>query len=110
MHSPINTFVRAFAVAGIITGTTLFGFTTASAGPAEPGVPTVAVAGNCQSYWPSPYQVCAEIRDLYNSIGGPSGSLSFPKAAEFTNPDGSKYQTFINGTIAWTAATGAYVS
>ena len=64
---------------------------------------------HCQSYWPSPYLVCGEIRDFYASLGGPSGALSFPKAAEVTNPDGSKQQAFINGTIAWTAATGAYI-
>lgn len=109
MHSPSRTPVRAFAVAGIIAGATFSGLTTAHATPALPAVPTVSVAGNCQSYWPSPYEVCGEIRDLYNSLGGPSGSLSFPNAAEITNPDGSKQQTFIKGTIIWTAATGAYV-
>ena len=106
----MSTRARTLVVAGIITAATMSGLATAHATPAVPGVPTVSVAGTCQSYWPSPYLVCGEIRDLYNSLGGPSGSLSFPKTAEITNPDGSTQQAFINGTITWTAATGAYVS
>ena len=110
MPSPINTRAHVLVIAGIITAATLSSIATAQATPAVPAVPTVSVAGTCQSYWPSPYLVCDEIRDLYNSLGGPSGSLSFPKDAEVPNPDGSKQQTFVNGTITWTATGGAHVS
>lgn len=110
MPSPISTRVRACVIAGIVTGATMSGLATAHATPAVPSIPTVSVAGACQSYWPTPYQVCGAIRDLYNSLGGPNSGLSFPTANEVTHPDGTKSQTFINGTIIWTAATGAYVS
>ncbi|BAH56075.1 hypothetical protein [Rhodococcus opacus] len=83
------------------------GTVTAAAAPA-PG-PVHVQAADCKGYWPSPYQVCGEIKDLYDSLGGPSSSLSFPKGNEVTNPDGSKRQEFLGGAIVWTAATGAYV-
>ncbi|WP_080733870.1 LGFP repeat-containing protein [Rhodococcoides fascians] len=111
------TFTVAAAVRGLVV-TGLLGaatFTGLGAAYAEPVAPTagssaiVGVASDCQVYWPTTYQVCGEIRDFYNSIGGPASSLSFPKGPEVTNPDGSKYSTFLGGTIAWSAATGAYI-
>lgn len=50
-----------------------------------------------------------EIKDLYNSLGGTLSALSFPTVGEVTNPDGSKYSTFLNGIIYWSPDTGAYV-
>ena len=66
MPSPISSRVRACVIAGIVTGATMSGLATAHATPAVPSIPTVSVAGACQSYWPTPYQVCGAIRDLYN--------------------------------------------
>src|SRR5699024_12098248 len=45
-------------------------------------------APDCQVYWPAPYEVCGEIRDKYNALGGPNSFLLFPKTNELTNPDG----------------------
>ncbi|WP_080737919.1 LGFP repeat-containing protein [Rhodococcoides fascians] len=105
--------VRGLVVAGLLGAATFTGLGAAHAEPAPaPAAGSSAIisaAADCQAYWPSPYTVCGEIRDLYNSIGGPASSLSFPKGPEVTNPDGSKYSTFLNGTIAWSAATGAYI-
>lgn len=63
----------------------------------------------CRVYWPSPFQVCGEIRKLYDSIGGPTSFLTFPKSNELTNPDGvGKRTEFINGFIYWHPSTGAH--
>ena len=98
--------VSALAVAGLVGGALSLGTVSAAAAPA----PVHAQSGDCKSYWPAfQYTVCGEIKDLYDSLGGPSSSLSFPKANEVTNPDGSKRQEFLGGAIVWTAATGAYV-
>lgn len=104
-----TTGIRTLVLAGIIGSASITGLATAQAAPDSGSSAVIGVASDCQAYWPSPYQVCGEIRDLYNTLGGPGGSLSFPKSAEVTNPDGSKYSTFFNGTIAWSQATGAYV-
>lgn len=66
-------------------------------------------AVGCQTYWPSPYEVCGVIRDKYNSLGGPGSFLSFPKTNELTNPGNTgKRSEFLNGPIYWSAATGAH--
>ncbi|MFI7166945.1 LGFP repeat-containing protein [Rhodococcus erythropolis] len=71
---------------------------------------SVSTSADCQTYWPSPYQVCGPIRDLYTSLGGPTGTLGFPKSAEVLDPDGiGKQSEFFGGTIRWTPSTGAYV-
>ncbi|EOA63865.1 hypothetical protein J433_11997, partial [Corynebacterium glutamicum MT] len=63
----------------------------------------------CKVYWPSPFQVCGEIRKLYDSIGGPTSFLTFPKSNELTNPDGiGKRTEFLNGFIYWHPSTGAH--
>ncbi|MGW0020930.1 LGFP repeat-containing protein [Rhodococcus sp. NPDC003382] len=66
-------------------------------------------AASCQSYWPSPYQVCDEIKDLYASLGGPAGALGFPTSAQQPFGVDGLRQTFTGGVIVWTPATGAYV-
>lgn len=97
----------ALAVGGAAAVSLVVGGGAAQAAPTTE--PDMAVVADGQSYWPSPYQVCGEIRDLYVSLGATSGTLSFPTAPEVTNPDGSKRQAFVGGAIVWTAATGAYV-
>ncbi|AOD24941.1 hypothetical protein IM25_24610 (plasmid) [Rhodococcus sp. p52] len=74
----------------------------ATAAPAE-------VTADCQIYWPSPFQVCDQIKDLYNSLGGAASPLGFPSsAAQAYGTDGLR-QTFTGGAIVWTPSTGAYI-
>ena len=49
---------------------------------------TVTSAATCQSFWPSPWQVCGEILDLYKSLGGPAGTLPCPQGSEAPAGDG----------------------
>ncbi len=93
------------------------GFTKAEADLAEireaqledESSPTLNALSGCKVYWPSPYQVCGLIRELYDSIGGPQSFLTFPKSNELTNPDGvGKRTEFINGFIYWHPNTGAH--
>src|SRR5699024_7575237 len=66
-------------------------------------------APDCQVYWPAPYEVCGEIRDKYNALGGPNSFLLFPKTNELTNPDGiGKRTEFQNGPIYWSPQGGAH--
>lgn len=66
-------------------------------------------ASVCQTYWPSPFQVCDAIRDKYNSLGGPTSFLSFPSSGNITNPDGTGQRvTFLNGPIYWSPQGGAH--
>jgi hypothetical protein len=66
-------------------------------------------AVGCQTYWPSPYEVCGVIRDKYNSLGGPASFLSFPYSPEYTSNDGvGKRSLFLNGPIYWSPAGGAH--
>ncbi len=66
-------------------------------------------AFGCQTYWPSPFEVCGLIRDKYNSLGGPGSFLSFPSTGELTNPGNTgKRSQFLNGPIYWSPATGAH--
>ncbi|WP_240960068.1 hypothetical protein [Rhodococcus sp. HNM0563] len=80
----------------------LTGGGVAAAAPVQP-------AADCQTYWPSPFQVCDQIKDLYNSLGGAASPLGFPSsAAQPYGTDGLR-QTFTGGAIIWTPGTGAYV-
>lgn len=66
-------------------------------------------AVTCQTYWPSPFQVCGAIRDKYNSLGGPASFLTYPTSGNITNPDGiGQRVTFLNGPIYWHPDTGAH--
>jgi len=66
-------------------------------------------AVTCQTYWPSPFQVCGAIRDKYNSLGGPASFLTFPSSGNIINPDGvGERVTFLNGPIYWHPDTGAH--
>jgi uncharacterized protein with LGFP repeats len=108
---PFRAAVRSLVVAGVLGGAALTGLSAAQAEPAPAfgSAAVVPAAADCQTFWPSVHKVCGEIRDLYVSLGGPTSALSFPAGPEVTNPDGSKYSTFLNGTIYWSASTGAYV-
>ncbi|WP_084727270.1 LGFP repeat-containing protein [Rhodococcoides yunnanense] len=105
--------VRTLVVAGTLGGAALTGLGSAQAeptpAPAFGSAAVVPAAADCQTFWPSVHKVCGEIRDLYVSLGGPTSALSFPAGPEVTNPDGSKYSTFLGGTIYWSPSTGAYV-
>ncbi|WP_092261163.1 LGFP repeat-containing protein [Corynebacterium cystitidis] len=71
--------------------------------------PTLNSAPGCKVYWPSPFEVCGAIRELYDSMGGPKSFLTFPKSNELTNPDGvGKRSEFVNGFIYWHPKTGAH--
>jgi hypothetical protein len=67
------------------------------------------MASGCQYYWPSPFQVCDDIRDKYNSLGGPASFLSYPTSGNIVNPDGTGQRvTFLNGPIYWHPSAGAH--
>lgn len=103
-----RTIASVFLCAGFLA----VGTGISAAQPATPvdATTTVASNGDCKSYWPSFYQVCGPIRDLYESLGGPAGTLGLPKSAETLDPDGiGKQIEFFGGTIRWTPSTGAYV-
>ncbi|WP_230595580.1 LGFP repeat-containing protein [Rhodococcoides fascians] len=66
-------------------------------------------ANTCQVYWPSWFNVCGEIRNKYNSLGGPASFLSYPSSGNIVNPGNTGERvTFLNGPIYWSAATGAH--
>ncbi|MDV6296475.1 LGFP repeat-containing protein [Rhodococcus aetherivorans] len=71
--------------------------------------PATSVTAGCQSYWPSPYPVCDDIKDLYTSLGGPAGPLGLPTSAQQPYGVDGLRQTFTGGAIVWTPATGAYL-
>lgn len=108
-RSTFSAGIRSLIVASVVAGSATTALATAQAAPDTGSSSPTTVAADCQLYWPSPYKVCGEIKDLYNSLGATQSALSFPTAAEVANPDGSRYSTFLNGTIYWSPATGAYV-
>ncbi|MBS3695692.1 phospholipase A2 [Rhodococcus qingshengii] len=64
---------------------------------------------DCQQYWPSDKWVCGAIRDKYNVLGAQFSFLLWPTSDELVNPDGfGRRQTFQNGPIYWSAASGAH--
>lgn len=70
----------------------------------------LAAPTDCQTYWPEfRYQVCGAIRVKYDSLGGSTSFLLLPSSNELANPDGfGRRQTFVNGPIYWSGATGAH--
>jgi aryl-phospho-beta-D-glucosidase BglC (GH1 family) len=91
--------------------------------PAASGMPVLAgLAGpvssaspvpNCTTFY-SPatgsHQVCGAIRDKYLALGGPTSFLGFPTTDTTGTPDGiGQFNHFANnGSIYWTASTGAW--
>ncbi|ANS28510.1 hypothetical protein R1CP_19130 [Rhodococcus opacus] len=69
-----------------------------------------AAPTDCMNYWPRPdLWVCGAIRVKYDSLGGAGSFLLWPTSNELVNPDGfGRRQTFQNGPIYWSAASGAH--
>ncbi len=64
---------------------------------------------DCQTFWPSPHQVCGETLAHYLTIGGPKSFLSYPASSEEETSDGVGRRTnFVNGAIYWHPLTGAH--
>lgn len=75
----------------------------------NPDAPTLNARLGCGVYWPAPFEVCGAIKNLYDSIGGPTSFLLLPKSNELTNPDGvGRRSEFVNGFIYWHPRTGAH--
>lgn len=74
------------------------------------GVNALAAPTDCRRYWPVEHlQVCGEIRVKYDSLGGSTSFLGPPSANDVANPDNyGRRQTFWNGPIYWSPATGAH--
>lgn len=74
------------------------------------GVSALAAPTDCMPYWPVfNIQVCGEIRVKYDSLGGSTSFLGPPTAGDVANPDNyGRRQTFVNGPIYWSPATGAH--
>lgn len=108
-HRRSTVRIRLAAAAAIGAALTLTGAGQVLAQPA-PTAPQATSAATCQSFWPSPYQVCGEILDLYKSLGGPSSTLSFPNSSEAPAGDGvGTRQVFLGGTVYYSPTTGAYI-
>lgn len=102
MRSMVRRRMATGAAAAGLAVLCLTGGGVAAAAPVQP-------AAECQAYWPSPFQVCDQIKDLYTSLGGAASPLGYPSsAAQPYGADGLR-QTFLNGAIVWTPSTGAYV-
>ncbi|MBZ8176447.1 hypothetical protein GSS88_01355 [Corynebacterium sp. 3HC-13] len=66
-------------------------------------------APGCESFWPSPYEVCGGILGEYARLNGALGWLLWPEEPMMLNPDGIGYrQKFRNGFIYWHPDTGAH--
>ncbi|MEX3504311.1 hypothetical protein [Corynebacterium sp. LK2510] len=75
----------------------------------NPDTPTLNARPGCGVYWPAPFEVCGAIKNLYDSLGGPTSFLLLPKSNELTNPDGvGKRSEFVNGFIYWHPRTSAH--
>ncbi|WP_328811799.1 LGFP repeat-containing protein [Rhodococcus sp. NBC_00294] len=101
--------VRFTAVSVLGAALALAGAGQAMAQPAS-AAPQATAAATCQSFWPTPYPVCGEILDLYTSLGGPTGTLSYPQGPEAPAGDGiGTRQAFLGGSVYYSPTTGAYV-
>ena len=69
-----------------------------------------AAPTDCMNYWPRPdLWVCGAIRVKYDSLGAAGSFLLWPTSNELVNPDNfGRRQTFQNGPIYWSAASGAH--
>jgi hypothetical protein len=74
------------------------------------GMSALAAPTDCMRYWPQEqYLVCGEIRVKYDSLGGSTSFLGPPSSNDVANPDNyGRRQTFWNGPIYWSPATGAH--
>lgn len=75
----------------------------------QPQARGLAAAAACQTFWPSPYQVCGAILERYVQQGAQFGWMLLPSEGQALNPDGQGYrQRFMNGFIYWHPTTGAH--
>jgi uncharacterized protein with LGFP repeats len=74
------------------------------------GANALAAPTDCMRYWPQEqYLVCGEIRVKYDSLGGSVSFLGPPSSNDVANPDNyGRRQTFWNGPIYWSPASGAH--
>ena len=57
------------------------------------------------------YSILPELADRYNALGGANGALGSTTDSGYCTPDKSAcWQSFTNGTIIWSPATGAWES
>lgn len=75
----------------------------------QPQARTLAAAASCQTFWPSPHQVCGAILERYIQQGAQFGWMLLPTEGQALNPDGQGYrQRFMAGFIYWHPTTGAH--
>ncbi|AST21844.1 hypothetical protein KIQ_002120 [Corynebacterium glutamicum ATCC 14067] len=75
----------------------------------QPQARGLAAAAACQTFWPSPYQVCGAILERYIQQGSQFGWMLLPTEGQALNPDGQGYrQRFMAGFIYWHPSTGAH--
>ncbi|ALC05187.1 hypothetical protein CDES_03675 [Corynebacterium deserti GIMN1.010] len=76
---------------------------------AQPQARGLAAAAACQTFWPSPHQVCGAILERYIQQGAQFGWMLLPTEGQALNPDGQGYrQRFMAGFIYWNPSTGAH--
>ncbi|MCD2115066.1 hypothetical protein LQ384_28765 [Rhodococcus rhodochrous] len=76
----------AVAAAGLAV-LALTGGAVATAAPAE-------MTADCQIYWPSPFRVCDQTKDLCNSLDGAMSPLGFPSSVTQAYGTDGLRQTF----------------
>ena len=75
----------------------------------QPQARGLATAASCQTFWPSPHQVCGAILERYIQQGAQFGWMLLPSEGQALNPDGQGYrQRFMAGFIYWHPTTGAH--
>ncbi|WP_260680145.1 LGFP repeat-containing protein [Corynebacterium glutamicum] len=75
----------------------------------QPQARGLATAAACQTFWPSPHQVCGAILERYIQQGAQFGWMLLPTEGQALNPDGQGYrQRFMAGFIYWHPTTGAH--
>lgn len=75
----------------------------------QPQTRALAAAAACQTFWPSPHQVCGAILERYIQQGAQFGWMLLPSEGQALNPDGQGYrQRFMTGFIYWHPTTGAH--
>jgi len=90
----------------------LLGAPTAAEAGTPDGVGRYSVFEHGSIYWtssPGAFEVHGVIRDAWAQLGWEAGLLGYPITDETGTPDGiGRYNVFQNGSIYWTAQTGAF--
>jgi uncharacterized protein with LGFP repeats len=86
------------------------GFPTSNQVPAAPGGQFNSFQGGFIVWSPSTgaHEVVGAIKDKYNQLGGSTSALGFPISGEGPASPGGRMNTFQNGYIVWSPATGAH--